>query len=443
MKPVKVVVVGAGSAAFGRGTIADLMACEELNRDAELEVVLVDIDEQALERMYKFGQAVKEYHGATAQLEATTECREALPEADYVITAVSVKRVELWEQDFTVPAGFGFPQVFGETGGPGGAFHTLRSIHLMMPICRDMERLCPEALLINFTNPENRVCLAVKELTTLQAVGLCHGPFLALRKVAEVLGRDEEEIELTVGGINHFYWVLGVKDGETGADLFGTFNQRMQDSPVELQPFVRYLYDKFGLLPYPSQNHPAEFLHFGYPQVGPHLLSWRRHTIQRTPGKYHPMRLAGEIEMTEALEQVATGGAPLTDELAAPDAELAIPIICDIEFDRSRRELSVNVPNEGPAVTNLPEDAIVEVPAMVDAGGIHPIEVGPLPEVIAAMCRLQISIQNLLVEAYRQHSKRLLLQALLLEPTVDNAERAQQLMEELLIREADFLPEFE
>jgi len=398
MKPVKVVVVGAGSAAFGRGTIADLMACEELNRDAELEVVLVDIDEQALERMYKFGQAVKEYHGATAQLEATTECREALPEADYVITAVSVKRVELWEQDFTVPAAFGFPQVFGETGGPGGAFHTLRSIHLMMPICRDMERLCPEALLINFTNPENRVCLAVKELTSLQAVGLCHGPFLALRKVAEVLGRDEEEIELTVGGINHFYWVLGVKDSETGADLFGTFNQRMQDSPVELQPFVRYLYDKFGLLPYPSQNHPAEFLHFG---------------------------------------------APLTDELAAPDAELAIPIICDIEFDRSRRELSVNVPNEGPAVTNLPEDAIVEAPAMVDAGGIHPIEVGPLPEVIAAMCRLQISIQNLLVEAYRQHSKRLLLQALLLEPTVDNAERAQQLMEELLIREADFLPEFE
>ena len=182
MKQTKVVVIGAGSTAFGRSTLADLLACEELNRKAELTVVLVDVDEVAVDRMHRFAQALKEYHGATAQVRATVDRREALPGADYVISAVSARRLDLWEQDFLVPAAFGFPQVFGECGGPGGDFHALRSIHLTMPICQDMEQLCPQALLLNFTNPESRVCLAVNTLTAVRAVGLCHGAFWPLRK---------------------------------------------------------------------------------------------------------------------------------------------------------------------------------------------------------------------------------------------------------------------
>ena len=132
----------------------------------------------------------------------------------------------------------------------------------------------------------------------------------------------------------------------------------------------------------------------------------------------------------------------MTEELAETSGEGIIPIIEGIEFDSGDRIISANVPNSELSVANLPADAIVEVPATVDGQGLHPIKVGPLPEAIAAMCRLQISIQDLLVEAYRQRSKRVLLQALLLEPTVDNAHQAEEMMEEMLQRQAEFLPCF-
>ena len=132
----------------------------------------------------------------------------------------------------------------------------------------------------------------------------------------------------------------------------------------------------------------------------------------------------------------------MTESLAAPTTEAAVPIICAIELDQSARFAGLNVPNTEKYVSNLPEDAIVEVPVKVDGNGIHPIKVGSLPEGIAAMCRQQISIQNLLVEAYAERSKRTFLSALLLEPTVDSPSRAEQMMEELLARQAAYLPEF-
>jgi alpha-galactosidase len=145
---------------------------------------LVDINEQTLERMYRFAGILKEYYGASAKLEATTNRRDVLSGADYVITSVARKRNEFWEQDFFMPYAYGFrhrkpkasvseANIFGECGGPGAAFHALRSFHLTIPICRDMEELCPNALLLNFTNPESRVCMAVNKLTQIRSVGLC------------------------------------------------------------------------------------------------------------------------------------------------------------------------------------------------------------------------------------------------------------------------------
>jgi len=434
MKSVKVVVVGAGSLSFGRGTIADLLAADQLNRQTELTVVLVDTDEEALERMYNFAQVLKDYRGASTRLEATTDRAEALPGADYVIIAVARQRLELWQQDFYVPLSYGFKHIYGENGGPGAAFHTLRSIHLTMPIIRDVERLCPEALVLNFTNPESRVCLAISRLTEVEAAGICHGPFATLAKVAEVLGKEPEQIELTVGGINHFHWVLGIKDATDGADLYPRFAERMEQQTWGLDPLVRYFYDTYGLLTYPAESHPGEYVGFAYSLTGPVFEHYRKFHVAWERGS------EDQLPFWKIIQQVADGEAPMTEELAKTSGEVIIPIIEGIEFDSGDRIISANVPNSELSVANLPADAIVEVPLTVDAQGLHPIGVGPLPEAIAAMCRLQTSIQELLVEAYRQRSKRVLLQALLLEPTVDNAERAEQMMEELLSRQADFLP---
>ena len=429
MKQVKVVVIGAASASFGRGALADLIVSKELTGETELTISLVDLDEVGLGRMYHFAQRLCEHYATSVRLEATTDRREALPGADYVITAVSQRRMELWAEDFFVPAAYGFRQVFGECGGPGGAFHALRSMHLIVPMCRDMEKLCPDALLLNFTNPESRVTLAATQLTRIRAVGLCHGVFSTLSTVARVLGRPEPELELSVGGLNHFHWVLGLREAATGGDLLPLFNQRMAEGDWGLPPLTQRMYEAFGLLPFPSDNHIGEYVSFAYDVIGPDWVGFR-HDYAR-------------LLRMEEFKRVADGEAPLTDELAAPSGELAVPIICDIEFDRHQRRLAVNVPNAGGAVSNLPEEAVVEVPAWVDAGGIHPLAVGALPEAIAAMCNLQVSIQKLLVEAYRERSKQQLLQALLLDPVVDSLPRAERMREELLRVDADFLPVFE
>ena len=453
MRELRVVVIGAGSASFGRGTIADLMASEEL-RGFDLTVRLVDIDKGALNRMHKLAHLLKEHYRSKARIEATTERKDALRGADYVIVSVARNRWRLWEKDFYIPAAYGFGQTFGETAGPGAAFHTLRSLHLMIPIAQDMEKLCPDTLLINFTNPESRVCLGINKLTRIRSVGLCHGAFETLGAISRVLGKPEEDIDLTIGGINHFHWALRIRSRSDGKDLYPQFHERMKQSDWGLHVFIRRMYELFGLLTYPAPSHPGEFVSFGHEIAGPLLLKWgvgdasyrigakaSEHIYYQEGRSNQPSYELWSMDQAVRIQRVADEKDPLTEEFTKPTAELAIPIICDIELNRKRKELSVNVPNDNLAISNMPQDAIVEVPAMVDAEGIHPVKVGPLPEALAAICRHQASIQNLLIETYRQRSKRLLLHALIIDPIVDSADRAEQMIEDMLKVEEGYLPE--
>lgn len=431
MDELRVVLIGAGSNSFGSGTINSLLAAHELH-DARLSLVLVDTNPAALERMLAYARAVREFRGCEVAIEGTTDRTEALPGARFVVTAVSVRRFELWRQDFLIPPAFGFRHVTGECGGPGAAFHTLRSLNLVVPIARDMERLCPDAWLLNFTNPESRVCLGATRLTGVRAIGLCHGFHSTHATVARLLGRPAEALTIDIGGINHFHFVLGVRERVTGEDLLPALDHALADGAGELPPFTRSLYDSFGVLPFPSDSHIAEFVHFGCETVGPHFLSYERNW-EATAGPDGPR--------ARRLAAVMAGEAPVTAEIAAPSNELVAPIIADAVLDRGAREESVNVPNARAAVANLPEEGVVEVPATVDAAGVHPIAVGPLPEGLAALCRLQLSIQELLVRAYAEGSREALLQALLLEPAVTHAGRARQMIDEFLARQADVLPE--
>lgn len=431
MDELRVVLIGAGSNSFGPGTINSLLAAQELE-EAGLSLVLVDTNPAALERMLAYARVVRDFRGCEVAIEGTTDRTEALPGARFVVTAVSVRRFELWRQDFLIPPAYGFQHVSGECGGPGAAFHTLRSLKLVVPIARDMERLCPGAWLLNFTNPESRVCLGVTRLTGVRAIGLCHGFHTTHATVARLLGRLLEALQIDIGGINHFHFVLGVRDRDGGEDLLPALRRTLADGAGDLPPFARSLYDSFGVLPFPSDAHLAEFVHFGYESVGPHFLTYERHW-QAAAGP--------DSQRAQRLMAVMAGEAPVTEEIAAPSNELVAPIIADAVLNRGAREESVNVPNIGGAVANLPEEAVVEVPATIDAAGVHPIAVGTLPEGLAALCRLQLSIQELLVRAYADASREALLQALLLEPAVTHAGRARQMIDEFLARQADVLPE--
>ena len=431
---VKIVLIGAASASFGPRTVIDVFANKDL-RKLDVDFTLVDLDEPNLAAVHAFARMVGEHTKSNIRLSYTTNRLEALPGADYVITSVARRRNALWALDFRIPLALGFRHILGENGGPGAAFHTLRSFELMVPIAKDIQRLAPRAYLLNFTNPESRVCLAVTTLTKVRCVGLCHGVMGSINKVAAVLGRKYEDLKVTVGGINHFHWLVKIEDAKTGEDLYPALRQRTAEKPDLFTPLVRKLWDVLGLLPFPVDNHIGEYLQFAHEFCGA-KLHWGR--------AWDPVELAAKPgPPASALERLAPyleGKTPVDEKLVRPSGEISVPIICDIALDRRRREPAVNVPNANGAVANLPREAIVEVAALVDRKGIHPEKVGPLPLAIAEFCRRQTAIQEILVEAYRTGSRKLLLQALLLDPIVDSVAKAEQLIDDMIRLQGDFLP---
>ncbi len=198
----RIVMIGAGSKDFGRGTIADIMRSEHL-RSMDVSLCLHDIDTDALDRMRQFAELVSDHLGSHIPVSATTHREEALQGADFVICAVERQRMPLWEQDFRAPRACGFDQILGENGGPGGVFHALRNMHQVVPICQDMERICPDALFLSFTNPVPRVIHAVRHLTSIQAIGLCHGVYNGIQAVAQYADCPADELEIVSAGLNH------------------------------------------------------------------------------------------------------------------------------------------------------------------------------------------------------------------------------------------------
>ncbi len=430
---MKIGLIGAGRRSFGRGQLADALQCEDLcGRNVTL--ALVDINAQTLELMFKLAQRIKGHSGTDIVLEKAVDRREALPGADYVITAVARKRMELWEQDFRVPLSYGFRHCLGENGGPGALFHALRSLELMIPICRDVEELCPDALLLNFTNPEARVLHGICHLTSVKAAGICHGVFGALRTIERCLQRPIDTLHVVSAGMNHFYAIMSVRDKETGRELREEVLEKiLNDESANLPPLVRKMAEIFDVFTYPSDDHIGEYLSFG---AEFHGVKWLYGRESRAETLGEPSN--GDLP----LEEYATGKRPLDDAVLRLSDEITIPVICDIELDRGSWRHAVNVLNSGPYIDNLPTTGAIEIPAIVDGSGIHPQKVGSLPEPFAAFIRTQFSIVELVTEAYRTRSKRLLLQALLLDPVVNSITAAEKMLDYMLELQKEFLPRF-
>jgi alpha-galactosidase len=430
---LKIVAIGVGSG-FGRGILAEVLGSPDFS-ELGSTLSLVDLNPAALDRMHRFALRVKEHCKSRVQIEATTDRSQALPGADYVITSVAIKRYPLWEQDFRIPLAYGFRHVLGENGGPGAVFHALRNFELMIPICRDIEQRCPDALLLNFTNPESRIIRAVSEMTKVRAVGLCHGTGGALWGVSEILGRPLAELDIVSGGLNHFFWVTKIADRKTGADLYSEFRKRVLENPdcPAMPPLVRKMLEVFGRYTYPSDDHIGEYLAFGSGFTG---VKWHYGIESRRVPTEEPKPARSRME------RYASGELPLDKDALSASGELAVPIIRAMELNERYWADSVNVPNADGYVEELPRDTVVEVPAWVDGNGIHPQKIGPLPEALAAFCRTQGSIQELVVEAYRKRSRNLLLQALLVDPVVDSVENAEKMLDDMLELQKDYLPRF-
>lgn len=429
----KIVLIGAGSYAFGTATFRDLIAWREQLKGST--IVLVDVNPDALALMAGFLRKLNATVGDPYVIETTTDRRAALPGAGFVLISIAVQRNRLWRLDWEIPLKHGVKHVLGENGGPGGLFHAMRNIPIVLDITRDVEALCPEALVINFTNPEGRVCQALNRYSKVRFIGLCHGIDMMRHAVSVALDLPLEEIDPLAYGINHFSWVHTLRRRGTQEDLYPAFRAAVHERLPELEAAVghslklsRFLMDTFGMWPLPSDDHVGEYLSYAWELAGMEGYPFDR--VDR------------ESEDFKAdIRKWTSGELPLPEWALTPSGERAIAIITGILYNTHQYELAVNLPNNG-YIPNLPDDAIVEVPVIVDAAGVHGQRLEPLPEPIAAMCRTQIAVIDRVVEAGVHGDRNAALQALLLDPHITSTTQAEAILAELFEAHREFLPQF-
>jgi len=433
MNPPKIVIIGAGSHVFGPMLIRDLMQCPELRGT---QLVLVDIAADKLDTITRLAHRMNQTWDAHFEITSTTERREALPGADIVITAIERKHYEMWRLDIEIPRKHGTQYLYGENGGPGGLFHTLRQVPPMLEIARDIEQLCPDAWLINMSNPESRLCLALHRYTRVKNVGVCLGAYITQNSLAtKVLGRQQKDIDIKVAGINHCHWVMDIRDARTGEDLYPEVRRRIEQVDPDWEPLSRECLRRFGYYPGPADTHVGEYLSWGWKFMPPGFTDWIFNSD------------VAEREREARLRALAAESGPLDPrELDGLMIEGAlrwqtVDIILSLLDNGNRYVLSLNVPNEG-YITNLKRDAIVEIPAIVGADRIYGLGMGELPPAIAAILELQLYIMDLAVEAAAKGDRQAALEALIIDPTVPDPQSAEKMLDEALIAQAELLPQF-
>src|SRR5579884_1084023 len=446
MEPIRITLIGAGSRSFGPGTVRDIVLSDTL-AERPLQLRLMDIVAENLVDIRRYAEFLAAKRERNIQVSATTNLEKALEGTDFVVTAIEVKRDLYWAQDFHIPRKYGFRQIYGENGGPGSLFHGLRTMAPMVQIARAMDRICPDAYLLNYTNPLHKVCESVTRLTRVKCIGLCLGVGMGMRQIAYILDKPIEEIEMAACGINHFTWFQTIRDRRTGQDLYPRLREAEREGDWLADwheiGMSRILLRRFGLYPSPSTNHFGEYIHWADGFYANELLYFY------DPADGHPWvtgvvpefvyTLAGD-KTNRPWKKPEPRPARLEDHPLEPSGELAIPIMEALACGKRQHLDAINVPNRGGYVPNLPEDMVVEVPATGTPEGLRPQQMEPLPEAIAAMIRLQGSIHKLLVEALAERSKAKLLQAVLLEPTVNSYRGAVEMVEEMLTLQRDILP---
>ncbi|MBI5477322.1 MAG: alpha-glucosidase/alpha-galactosidase [Deltaproteobacteria bacterium] len=426
MPQTRIVLIGAGSVCFGTSTFADL--CRAGRRLAGSTIVLVDINPEGLGALEALFRRMVQAAGVDLTIEATTDRRRALPGAEFVVVSIAVDRERTWKLDFEVPRRHGVRHVLGENGGPGALFHAARNIPPMLAICRDLEALCPAALLVNFTNPEPRMCLAVSRYSKVRVVGLCHQVFHGVSAAAQVLGCAPADLDLKAAGINHFTWISDLRDRLTGADLYPEFRRRLAAMPPDFEPLCRQLHDVFGLYPATGDQHAGEYVAWAFGPVG-------------EQGYDFAAAAAARQGMWDDLARVNAGTLPVARFLDVDSGERVVPLVCGVLENSNHYELAVDLPNRG-HIANLPDGPIVEVPGMISGAGVRGLCVGPLPEGIAILCRRQMELASLAVDAAVHGDRTLALQALVLDPVVPDPAAARAILDELLAAERAWLPQF-
>ena len=441
---MKIVIIGAGSTVFTPGLIADLTGSTLF---ADATVALVDINPRSAETMARYAERVASERGVGLQVEYATDRREVLSGADFVTVTIAVGGARAWERDVRIPEAHGVYQTVGDSVGPGGVFRALRHVPELVAIARDMEELCRDAWLFNYTNPLTALVRAVHKSSAIRCAGLCHGVLHTRQAIAHDLGLAPADLSLTAAGINHLAWVLDLR--HDGQDIYPRFRELVRgwlasappqsDDPYEgFQEVSTRLMELYGFYPSPGDRHVAEFFPFFLRQTGDGLGYGLQSGLDMTNHI-----LASRDERWDRITDQAEGRAELDRALfdEAREGERVVSIMEAIVTDRPLLELAVNVRNDG-LIPNLFQEAVVEVPGLIDGRGVHGVAVGPLPEGIAGILAARARQQELTVDAALTGDRALALQALLADPLVPSVETAEAMLDEALETHATHLTRF-
>ncbi|MBQ2956823.1 MAG: alpha-glucosidase/alpha-galactosidase [Clostridia bacterium] len=403
----KITFMGAGSTVFAKNVLGDSMMTPAL---AESTIALYDIDANRLNESKMMLETINRNNGSKAKIEAylgVDQRKDALRGANYVVDAIQVGGYDPCTiTDFEIPKKYGLRQTIADTLGIGGIFRALRTIPVLFDFARDMEEVCPDAWFLNYTNPMAMLSGAMQRYTGVKTVGLCHSVQVCCEGLMKGLGMEyDDSVQWKIAGINHQAWLLEVT--KDGVDLYPEIKRRAAARTEKHTDMVRYeVMKRFGYYITESSEHNAEYMPYFIKAKYPELID--RFNI---PLDEYPRRCINQIARWEKQRDELLGDANLTHERSH---EYASYIMEAMETNKPFK-FGGNVLNTG-LITNLPRNACVEVPCMVDKSGVVPTYIGDLPEQCAAMNRTNIGVQLLTIEAAVTKKKDYIYQAAMMDP---------------------------
>ena len=448
----KIAIIGAGGYVFPLRLVGDLLSYPALRGST---LALMDVDSGRVDRTARAARELVEHHGFPTRIETTTDRREALAGADYVVITFQVGGLDAYRLDVEIPRRYGIDQTVGDTLGPGGVFRFLRSAPAFAAIAADMQELCPDALLINYANPMAMSCWYLNRLG-INTVGLCHSVQNTSQMLARQLGVPYDEVHYLVAGINHQAWFLQFHRG--GEDLYPRLRDVMQQRYLKRSTAGRLRDDRgehseaahgdstyeggqervrteimaaFGYFHTESSHHASEYL--------PYFRKNAAVVQELIPRRWDYYEICAAHDETDHTENLL---ARLRAELR-PSVEYGAAIVDSMETGQPRVVYG-NVDNRG-LIDNLPRGCCVEVPCLVDRAGVQPTVVGSLPPQCAAVNQTNINVQHLAVQAALTGNREHIYHAVQLDPLTGallTLDRIRAMVDELIEAEAEWLPAF-
>lgn len=435
----KIAFIGAGSLGFTRGLVRDVLTFPLLE-DATL--ALMDIDEERLDFARRAVESIVERGNYPAKVEATLDRKEALKGADAVCVTILNGGVDIWRHDIEIPMKYGVNTNIGDTRGPSGIFRALRTIPVMIDICKDMERYCPKALMLNYTNPMAMLCRAMQRASSIQLTGLCHSVQGTAAMLADWIGAPMDEIDYVCAGINHQAWYTEFK--WKGEDAYPLIRKAVKKKKIYNVEQVRNeMFLHLGYYVTESSGHNSEY-NWWFRKRPDLIEKYCTHGTGWNPGEYayilkHYLRV--QKTWKKEVEQWFAEGAPFPLERGHEYAAYIINAL----VGGDPFKFNGNVANKG-LITNLPEDACVEVPVYVDRGGLNSIHVGALPPQCAALNNISVAIEEMAVEAALTGDPELVYYACAYDPltaAVLSLAEIKKMVREMLKKNRAYLPQFD